>query len=526
MIKRLLFITLLLQLTFLVKSQTVNPNFIDGIVQFKLNDNSLLELDPYTNNVPALNLIFTLYGVDTLYKPFKLSGTPLDKVYRIEFSNVTMVEDLIDDLELIPDVEFAEKSPLYKITQTPNDFNTANQWALTKINAEQAWDFTTGSANVVIAIVDNGVKHSHEDLIGNRWVNSSEQGGLPALDDDFNGYTDDIYGYDIADSDNDPEPPSNIDNSSAFFHGTHVAGIAAAATNNGTGIASLGYNCKFMSVKCSRNSSDGQSLTNAQDGIFYAMRSGADIINMSFASPENAGVTELIVNQATSSGVVLIGAAGNDNSDSEHYPGAYANVLCVGATDENDHKAGFSNYGSWVDVMAPGTGIYSTMPVGGNTYDYKQGTSMATPLVSGLAGLVLAANSGYSPTQVKNKIIGGCINIDNLNSGLAGQLGAGRINAWHTFSAVGIAEDGNTQIGIYPNPVDENGFLNFKFNQALKESIALTITDVSGRLVVSQNIGNPGDKTIELPLDNLSDGLYIASFDINGIHYQEKLIIR
>lgn len=525
MLNRSLYFLFLLYITFSIgaSAQTVDPNFVDGVVEFKLNDNSSLELDPYTNNVPAINLIYTLYGVDTLFKPYKLPGTPLDKIYRIEFSNINSVGNLITDLELIPDVEFAEKMPLYQTTLTPNDFNAGNQWALNKINAEEAWDFSTGSGNVVIAIVDNGVKHSHEDLVGNRWVNSAEQGGLPLLDDDGNGYADDIYGYDVADGDVNPEPPSSIDNSSPFIHGTHVAGIAAAATNNNTGIASIGYNCRFMPVKCTKDNSNGQSLTNAHDGIFYAMRSGADIINMSFASPENSSVFQLVIDQAYVAGVVLIGAAGNDNTNTQYYPAAYSNVISVGATDENDSKAGFSNYGNWVDVMAPGTSIYSTMPQSGNTYENKQGTSMAAPLVAGLAGLILSDDQGLSPSQVKDKIIGGCENIDGDNPNYAGQLGAGRINAWHSFSPLSVEEHKRTGAIIYPNPVSTNSKLGLIFKQPLNEALDYTIQDAMGKQV---DTGRLKAGAVDVFIGNYDPGIYVLRYTLDGKSQQKKFIIQ
>lgn len=508
-------------------SQTVDPNYIDGIVQFKLTENSLLELDPYTNNVPALNLILTLYGVDTLFKPFPMPGTPLDKIYRIKFTNISMVNNLIADLELITDVEFAEKSPLYRITSTPNDLQSS-QWYLDKINAQQAWDYSTGSSSIVIAIVDNGIKHSHEDLVGNRWVNSAEQGGLPAIDDDFNGKADDIYGYDVANNDPNPEPPSNTTNSSAFTHGTHVAGIAAASTNNGVGMASLGYNCKFMSVKCSPDNSDGQSLTNAQDGIYYAMRAGADIINMSFASPSDAITSSLIINQAYNSGIVLIAGAGNDNTSTPYYPASYNNVIAVGATNENDEKAGFSNYGNWIDVMAPGTNIYSTLPENGNTYGGMQGTSMATPLVSGLAGLILAQNPGLNPTQVKTKILQSCENIDAHNSSYVGQIGSGRINAWLAFSAIGINDIQNPESSIYPNPVNTGNTGNpvtLKLDEQIVGTVTTEIYDLTGKLFSTSSASVNGQTLIINEAQNLPSGTYFIKLNWGENQLMEKLVV-
>lgn len=508
-------------------SQTVSPDFVDGVVHFKLNDNSLLELDPYQSNVPALNLIFTIYGVDTIFKPFKMQGSALDKIYRLKFSNINLVENLITELELVADVEFAEKVPLYKTTAMPNDLDI-QQWSLDKVNAQQAWDITTGSGNVVIAVVDNAVLHSHVDLAANRWVNTSEQNGLTGFDDDLNGYVDDIYGFDVADNDGNPEPPPGTANGSPFIHGTHVAGIAAAATNNNTGIASLAYNCKFMSVKCSPNSGAGDALTNAQDGVFYAMRAGADIISMSFGSSSGNGllVSQLIINQAYSNGIVLIGAAGNDNTNVQFYPAAYSNVIAVGATDENDVKAGFSNYGSWIDVMAPGTNIYSTLPENGNTYGSSGGTSMAAPLVSGLAALILSNSQGLTPAQVKSSLQQGCDNIEAQNPSLNGQLGSGRINAYHSVSPVSIDENfNNHEFNVYPNPLKEGGSLFIDGQGKSSENVTVNVTDITGKLLSSEQMNLSGTTPIKYSFSNYTSGVYFFQLITENVNHTQKVIV-
>lgn len=524
--KSIQFLLITLFFTSRIFAQTINPDYVDGMVHFKLNDNSVLELDPYQNTIPALNLLFVSYSIDTLYKPFKLPGTVLDKVYRIKFLNAALVENLITELELISDIEFAEKVPLYRTTAMPNDFDP-QQWSLEKIDAEQAWDITTGTSSVVVAIVDNAVLHSHQDLVANRWINTTEQNGIIGFDDDLNGYTDDIYGFDVADGDGNPEPPSGTLNSSAFKHGTHVAGIAAAATNNNIGVASLGYNCRFMSVKCSPNSGTGDELPNAQDGVFYAMRAGADIISMSYGGSGGALVSELILNQAYAAGIVLIAAAGNQGTNDEHFPAVYSNVIAVGATDQNDAKASFSNYGNWVDVMAPGVNIYSTLPENGNTYGNLGGTSMATPLVAGLAALVLSNEPGFTPAQVKAKIQQGCENIDAQNAGLTGQLGAGRINAFHTLSPVGVEETLSVNpFQIYPNPVQNNSPLFLAMEDIDSREIAVNVVDISGRLLSSERIGVNQEGVLQLTsVNKLVSGSYFVEFLWKNRKSVEKVVI-
>ncbi|MGE3825461.1 MAG: S8 family serine peptidase, partial [Bacteroidia bacterium] len=396
-----------------------------------------------------------------------------------------------------------------------------------KIDAEQAWDITTGSSSVVIAIVDNAVLHSHQDLAANRWVNTTEQNGITGFDDDLNGYTDDIYGFDVADSDGNPEPPSGTLNSSPFKHGTHVAGIAAAATNNNMGVASLGYNCKFMSVKCSPNSGGGDELPSAQDGVFYAMRAGADIISMSYGGAGGALVSELVLNQAYAAGIVLIAAAGNDNTNTVHFPAAYSNVIAVGATDQNDAKSSFSNYGNWIDVMAPGVSIYSTLTESGNTYGNLSGTSMATPLVAGLAALVLSDEPGLTPAQVKAKMQQGCENIDAQNSGFIGQLGAGRINAFHALSPVGIKDNlSANQLHIFPNPVQKNTPLFLNIGETNGHEITVNVVDIAGRLLASERINEQSDGAYKLnAVNNLLAGSYFVELLWENHKSVEKVVV-
>ncbi len=507
-------------------AQTVAPGYLDGIVHFKLDDNSVLELDPYQNNIVALNLILTTFGVDTIYKPFKLPSTPLDKIYRLRFSNIALVEDLITQLELLPDVEFAEKSPIHTTSATPNDLQ-AGQWSLYKVQAEQAWNLTTGSSGVVIAIVDNAVMHSHVDLAANRWVNTAEQGGLPGLDDDFNGYVDDVYGYDVADGDNNPEPPPGTLNTSGFIHGTHCAGIASAVTNNGNGVAALGYNCRIMSVKCTKNTGEGNSLTNTQDGIFYAMRAGADVISMSFGAKGDGMVSQLVINQAYSSGIVLIAAAGNNNTDTAFYPGAYSNVIGVGATDQNDVRASFSNYGTWVDVMAPGVSINSTLPEGGNTYGERSGTSMATPLVAGLAGIVKSYFPSATNADIKQKIQQGCENIDGLNPGYSGKLGAGRINAYHSLSPVGILSvPDENGFSLFPNPIASGNSLFIQWKEKANEKIQIRLLDLAGKLILETQTSLQSNGQSELTeIKHLSPGAYMLSLSGTTNTITKKIII-
>lgn len=489
-------------------TQTINPDFIDGIVYVKVADTSSMELAPYNFSDPILNGLYTTYEIDTITKPFQGLTTQLDKTYRITFQQIAQIDNLISNLQLLPYIEYAEKAPLYKSTLVPDDIQP-EQWALNKINAKQAWDITTGSGNITIAIVDNAVSTTHEDLTDNIWINPGE---IPnnLIDDDLNGYVDDINGWDVADNDNNPNPPSGITTGSPFIHGTHCAGIASATTNNNKGIASIGFNTRIIAVKCSNDNSadEGNSLPNAYDGVYYAIKANADIISMSWGGSSGVFLTgDAIINAANTLGIVLIAAAGNDNSTTSNYPAAYNNVISVGSTDQSDLKSSFSNYGSSIDVMAPGSSIYSTLPSNSNNaYGYLSGTSMACPLVAGLAALILSENPSLTPAQIENHLKNGCDNINALNPSYTNQLGAGRINAFKSLqfiSGIESSELNNESVLVFPNP--SHGKLTLLSTN--KNVSSISILDLNGRVIyfkdgiLSSNIIVnlvPGSYTIKL----------------------------
>ncbi|MFH1319877.1 MAG: S8 family serine peptidase [Bacteroidota bacterium] len=376
-----------------------------------------------------LSILIQKYDIKKIHKPFILDNPKLQKTYLIEFGKTTMANNLIEEFKQLDFIDYSEKVPNYQLFYTPNDLHT-NQWYLPQIQAESAWDISTGSDSVIVAIVDNAVSTIHEDLIDNLWVNPGEIDGN-SIDDDGNGYTDDINGYDVADYDNDPNPPTPTDGT--FAHGTHCAGITSAATDNSTGIASIGFKAKIMAVKSSTDASGGLSLAAAYLGVQYAITAGADIISMSWGGGAYSQTYQNLFTQAHNNGIVLIAAAGNSNTTIPHYPSAYNNVISVGSTNSSDSKSWFSNYGTTIDVMAPGSNIWSCLAGSTSSYGYKSGTSMACPLVSGLAALMLAKNPYLTPDDLEACLKGSCDNIDAQNPSYIGLIGAGRINAYQAL---------------------------------------------------------------------------------------------
>lgn len=505
--KKLQLLFLSLFIGFSVQQSTAQVHdsaYVDGALYFKMKDNFV---GPFGLTHPAMLPLVNLYHMDTCYQPFtNLGADTLERTYLLRFSDTAKMELCRDTLRSLSVIDYVEKVPLRRTSLVPNDLN-GNQYSLTKISAQLAWNISQGSSSVVVAVVDNGVRISHEDLAANIWVNTGEIAGN-GLDDDFNGYTDDRNGFDVADKDGNPSPPTGISQGDAWNHGSHCAGIVSAATNNGKGIASIGFNTRVMPVKCASNSSSsGNELTNTLDGITYAIRNHAKVISMSFGSAESSVTEQVLLNTAHNNGIVLVAAAGNDNVSTPFFPASYANVISVGATDQADLKASFSNFGATVDLMAPGVSILSTLGSGDSDYGNFSGTSMATPLVAGLAGLVLALNPSFTPAQVESRLKSSADNITLLNPTFTGQLGAGRINAFKALGGVpsGIDDVITESVQVYPNPVGDR--LVIKLN-AGAQSAEVDWIDMQGRNCGHESV-LAGVELTELATGNLPTGVYI-----------------
>jgi len=337
----------------------------------------------------------------------------------------------------------AEPNYIIPIKALPDDPHFNMQWGLynsgdsgvndADIDAPEAWDFSTGGRNVVIAVIDTGVDYTHEDLSENIWRNPDEIPGNN-MDDDDNGYIDDVIGWDFVDraSGNPEEDYNGPDNDplDRHGHGTHVAGIISAVANNGIGIAGVAYNSRIMAVRAAYMDESGEGILESVDAaqaIIYAAYNGAAVINISWGDYVESTLIRDAIDIATSRGAIICASAGNDNTGSRIYPAASDNpaVIAVGATEMHDNRALFSNYGNWVHVSAPGRDIYSTKP--GNRYGYLSGTSMAVPHVSGLAAMIISASPGISPLEVKSRIMN---SVDVIGSLKGKNITSGRINAY------------------------------------------------------------------------------------------------
>jgi flagellar hook assembly protein FlgD len=306
----------------------------------------------------------------------------------------TDLKELANVLLTNTQIEFVEPNYEVKSTYVPNDPGFSMQWHLNKIQSPKAWDTTRGATNISVAVIDGGVQTNHPDLTG-KIINpyNAVTGGTTFISDD---------------------------------HATHVAGIIAA-TMNQVGVAGIAPNVKIMPINVF--SGEAASTSDVVKGIYYAANNQADVINMSLGSGYYSYAEEAAVNYAKSKGSIIIAAAGNDDTDEPMYPAALPSVIGVSATDNNDLITWFSNYGSYIDFSAPGESIYSTIT--GSSYQSMSGTSMASPVVSGVAALILSKNPLLTPAQVEDIMKRSSVDLGNL--GWDNYYGYGRVDAYEAL---------------------------------------------------------------------------------------------
>jgi Subtilase family/Secretion system C-terminal sorting domain/Ig-like domain CHU_C associated len=445
------------------------PNYETGRIYVRIKDSSNISLP--TGNLTNLmyrqvNTVFlslyNQYNVTQVETPFVTPGIPgFEKCYAFSFTDTTHTQNLINDLQAISDVKYAERIPLNYLMSAPNDltisgsitndnFHLYRSKVLSTTNipgqVNSLYDYlqttTPQGLPAVLGIVDDALLTTHEDLVANLW---NGPGG--------------IHGHDMETGGTNPNPPfsgSPTVDPNAFSHGTHVSGIAGAVTNNGLGTASVGLNrVRLMGVKIKNNNSGGNAIQHGYPGIRWAADNGAQIIQCSWGGPYPSQMDYEVVLYAYNKGCTIVAAAGNSGVSNPAYPAAYGNgyigepinsqlVIAVAALDQNDNRSiwsptGSSNFGTWVDISAYGTDIYSSVgdatngqPIN-NKYLAYPGTSMAAPFVSGLLGFMYSYQAVPNREQTISCLLGSA-NRDIYNTTLhpnnvANTLGAGRVDA-------------------------------------------------------------------------------------------------
>ena len=430
-------------------SQSYSPNLslinhTPGELIVRLHaDTSLVQLRAFSKKLGAKS-------VSPIFPPTTPGGQHplLSRSYLIQFPTTSRLEQLQQKYAKHALIEAVEMNRLNRFCAetTPNDPRYSEQWNLKAMNLPKAWSIEQGKRSVIVAVVDSGIKRDHPDLRNQLWQNPAE---IPSnnIDDDINGYIDDINGWDFTDApsfpghgdwterDNEPDDETG--------HGTHVSGIIAAEANNGVGIAGIAWGCRLMPLRAGFRIGAVAFLQNddVAAAIVYAADNGADIINLSLGDTVNAFVIQDAVEYAYNRGCVLVGAAGNSPEPGAYYPAALKKVLSVAALDKN-LQLGNSNFGASIDIAAPGEEILSTdintdqsLPQRG--YVYRSGTSMAAAHVSGVAALLISANPSCTNVQIQQWLTSSARQLSQTHL-----VGAGMVDAYAALTE---------QIGLIAN---------------------------------------------------------------------------
>ncbi len=479
--------------TFLLVTMLSAQSYLPNVLLIKVDKSYMKQINEQKFSygltgiqlIDSLNTIFKAHRVSRLFPHFKFRGTverpvTLDQWLRITFSMNQNIPELVNMYKNLSAILYAEPSVVVELERTPNDPNVGSQWHIEQSNdhdvdAYSAWDIATGDSVIIVTVMDTGVRYFHQDLgganasynnpensRGNMWINWAEKFGNPGVDDDGNGKIDDWIGWDFVtgypnlfnlgdDYDVEDNDPRDFNG-----HGTHCAGNVAAINNNNLGVCSVsggwgenssgrGNGVQIMALRIGWDDfpSGRVSMEFAANAFTYAADNGAKIASCSWGSSQTSSLQDAVnyflynstSNLGPSNRVRLIfKSAGNDNVDQTDYLTGRNDVTAVAATDENDHKASFSNYGTWVDISAPGNNIYSTYHNSGSpstdAYATLSGTSMATPIAASVAALIWSHNPNLTAPQVEQMLFDSADDIDALNPSYAGKLGAGRVNAY------------------------------------------------------------------------------------------------
>ena len=462
-------------------------------------------------------------------------------IYIIRFPQGTNIQQVIDEYYKTGEIEYAE--PDHKGSGggaqsiTPNDQYYFRQWGLKNdgtfslspsisgadIDMENAWDIEQGDTNIIVGIIDSGTKLDHPEFTGRIWINYSE---IPnnGIDDDNNGYIDDVKGWDFANSDNNPTDDHG--------HGTNVASIIGANGNNSIGYAGVDWNCKLMTLKGLDNNNLGYYSWWA-DAIYYGVDNGANVINMSLGGTSTSTTLQNAVNYALSNNVVVVVCMMNTNSNTVYYPAGFTGVIAVGSTNSNDTRSNpffwsstsGSNYGTHISVVAPGNYIYGLNYQSNTNYgSYWGGTSQAAPHVSGLASLLLAQNPSRTPAQIKSIIETtaedqvGTINEDT--PGWDQYYGHGRINAFNALSTgvtnISTLDFHNETVLIFPNPTSQNFTVTFPL--ATKQ---IQILNSLGQSLLIKNVTDQTKNDFQLT----DKGIYLIQISTDIQTISKKIIV-
>lgn len=445
---------------------------------------------------------------------------------------------LIGEISARPEVDYVEPNWILHATAKPNDPRYDELYALQKsrsrsadIFAQEAWTKTTGSRDVLVAVIDSGVDYTHQDLADNYWHNPGENGPDAngknkknnGIDDDHNGMVDDWGGWNFVKNNNDPMDDNH--------HGTHCAGTIGAVGNNGTGVVGVNWNVSIVGLKFLDEAGNG-TLANAVLAIEYATKMGVHVMNNSWGGDEYSETMAAAIRKASAAGILFVVAAGNDSNNNDvglDYPSAYNidNMISVAASDREGQLAGFSNYGAkTVHIAAPGAEILSTFP--GNSYGVLDGTSMAAPHVSGAAALLKARFPSLKAREIKARLLGGAVR----SQALEGKVITGLLNIDNALNDDQSPPAALRKISILSNTANslvleweaslDNGRDKYAYGYEIRRSLSPITSQAdwdSATLVpfsvVQQDVTKVQARAENIPM-NSSGYLAIRAFDRSG----------
>jgi subtilisin family serine protease len=476
----------------------------------------------------------------------------LDRTYRLRLGPASNMDSLLESYRRLGCFENVEPNGLVypHAAQAfyPNDYYFYYMWGIDNrayfnfggrwtpkvdadIDAPEAWDITTGDSSVVVAFIDSGCKTSHPELAGRIWHNPGEIPGN-GIDDDHNGYVDDVYGWDFAENDNTPQD--------TLGHGTATAGVLAANSNNSIGIVGVDWKCKLMILRVL--TTDAATMAQVAQAIAYAADNGAKVINISLGGSLASTALRDAINYAHGRGVFIAASSGNDNAPTVAYPAAFTNVVAVGSTDPDDRRSDHfggsdtssygSNYGAALDVVAPGNDIYLLNNVNDTLYTINSsGTSLSAPLVCGIASLLLAQDPSRSPDTLASIIEHSA--DDMVGDPAEDTRGWDRYMGWGRVSAYQALTYGLTQmhrealVGHASMPVfalrSARVTAILPLDAVDNAAVSMSLMDASGRCVAAASgIG----RALSLPFSReLSSGVYLCRLRWQGREVSEKLTL-
>jgi subtilisin family serine protease len=424
---------------------------MDGLIEFSYSGNGTIVtgMESFDKLAEKYKFIDMKQYYTPKDKEWNDNGQYLQCIYEIKLSDNSLIEDALVALNSDPNINYAQYDVIMRERYTPNDEGYHFQYYIPITHTDEAWEFGRGSEDIVVGISDSGVYWNHPDLRDNIYINEAELPdmvidwengevyGGDGLDNDQNGKVDDVIGWNFAMNNNNPHQdfPGNE-------HGTHVAGCASAVGDNGIGVAGPGFSVKLAVCSGRPDNESGNGVAYGYAMLQYFADLGCDIGNASWGGtePNDYWFNEYrqVIQYCTAQGMLVVAAAGNDNTEhNAEYRDAPSDIpeaFCVAATNSSDSKSNFSDYGVPIDICAPGSGIYSTY-YGENWYESNDGTSMASPIVAGIAALVKSVHPNLTPQQLRARIEETADDIYPMNmsyADVANQqflLGAGRINA-------------------------------------------------------------------------------------------------